>query len=135
MRAQVEVKPSYGLSDTARLRPCFKESMNHARDDLWDATQAARGAGGGAAGTLEALRAALAQLMGNALLDATEERRRVDRSLLGRVLRKGRWRRRIRRPSPRPLAQTLEQTCGFYVERRMNRSIHDAMAGHKVEEF
>ena len=29
----------------------------------------------------------------------------------------------------------LEKTCDFYVERRMNRSIRTAVAGHKVEEF
>ena len=31
--------------------------------------------------------------------------------------------------------ENLDRTCGFYVERRMNRSIQDAMAGHKVVEF
>jgi molecular chaperone HscA len=31
--------------------------------------------------------------------------------------------------------ENLDRTCGFYVERRMNRSIQSAMAGHKVEEF
>ena len=31
--------------------------------------------------------------------------------------------------------EALEQTCGFYVERRMNASVQRAMAGHKVEDF
>jgi molecular chaperone HscA len=29
----------------------------------------------------------------------------------------------------------LEGACGFYVERRMNKSIQQAMSGHKVDEF
>jgi molecular chaperone HscA len=29
----------------------------------------------------------------------------------------------------------LEQTCGFYVERRMNKGIQAAMAGQRVDEF
>jgi molecular chaperone HscA len=31
--------------------------------------------------------------------------------------------------------EALEQACGFYVERRMNQSIQQAMSGHKVDEF
>ena len=31
--------------------------------------------------------------------------------------------------------ERLEQVCGFYVERRMNRSIQQAMSGHNVDEF
>jgi molecular chaperone HscA len=29
----------------------------------------------------------------------------------------------------------LEETCAFYVERRMNSGIRKAMAGHRVTEF
>ena len=31
--------------------------------------------------------------------------------------------------------ESLEKTCESYVERRMNASIRQAMAGHKLEEF
>ncbi len=45
--------------------------------------------------------------------------------------------------SPAPIAwaeikqaiSALEKACGFYVERRMNQSIQQAMAGHSVNEF
>jgi len=31
--------------------------------------------------------------------------------------------------------ESLEKTCEFYVERRMNASIRSALAGHKLDEF
>ena len=126
VRAQVDVKPSYGLSDR-EIETMLKESIGNALDDrearkLREQQVEARRA-------VEALGAALAR-DGERLLTA-EERALIEHSLgdLIKVLDGN---------DPKAIAeavQALEQTCGFYVERRMNAGIQRAMAGHKVEEF
>jgi molecular chaperone HscA len=126
VRARVEVKPSYGLTD-GEIESMLRDSMTHAREDL-DARRL-RELQVEAMRTVEALRAALAA-DGDALLDA-DERARVERAL-GALERTagGEDARAIQAET-----ESLEKTCEFYVERRMNRSIHDAMAGHRIEEF
>ena len=124
--ARVEVKPSYGLSD-AQIESMLRDSWSHAQED-----QLARRLGEErVAGerVLESLRAALAR-DGDELL-AADERARVDEAL-------ARLQATLVRPDAfaiRKEVRALERTCGFYVERRMNRSIRSAMAGHRLEEF
>jgi molecular chaperone HscA len=78
---------------------------------------------------IEALQAALAA-DGEQLLDV-EERRRIDAALLQlQQLAAGDDAAAIEEG-----VRQLEQSCDFYVERRMNTSIHDAMAGHSIHEF
>ena len=78
---------------------------------------------------IEALEAALAA-DGEQLLEAAE-RARIDAALDDL--------RRINAASDPAAIEAaigaLEQCCEFYVERRMNRSIRQAMAGHKLEDF
>ena len=126
VRAQVEVKPSYGLSD-GEIETMLKESMSHARVDM--EARKLREEQVEAQRAVEALGAALAQ-DGERLLSA-EERGLIEHSL-GELVKV------LDGDDPKAIAeavQALEQTCGFYVERRMNAGIQRAMAGHKVEEF
>jgi len=126
VQAQVEVKPSYGLSDN-EIETMLKESMSHARDDM-EARKLREEQVEGQR-VVEALNAALA-LDGERLLNA-EERALIDHSLEGLV-------QVLEGDDPKAITDAvkgLEQTCGFYVERRMNAGIQRAMAGHKVEEF
>ena len=126
VKAQVEVKPSHGLTD-AEIESMLRESMSRAGEDLQ--ARRLREQQVEARRTLEALRAALAR-DGDALLDATE-RGRVEDSL-------SHLESSAAGDDPEAIkvaTENLEKACDFYVERRMNRSIHDAMAGHKVEEF
>jgi len=125
-KARVEIKPSYGLTD-AEIETMLRDSMAHAGDDL--EARRLREQQVEARRTLEALRAALAS-DGDELLDA-EERRRVEDALsLLEAIAAGDNPDAIRNAT-----KDLEGACEFYVERRMNRSIQDAMTGHKVEEF
>jgi molecular chaperone HscA len=126
VKAQVEVKPSYGLTD-AEIERMLRDSMANAGEDL--EARRLREQQVEARRTGEALRAALAS-DGDVLLNASE-RRRVEDALAHLELTAG-----GEDPSAIKLAtQELEKTCGFYVERRMNRGIRAAMAGQKVEEF
>jgi len=126
VQARVEVKPSYGLTDS-EIETMLRDSMVHAGEDL-DARRL-REQQVEASRVIEALTAALAA-DGNLLLDATE-RSQVEAALaeLRRVVA-GNDADAVRRG-----ILALEQTCGFYVERRMNKGIQAAMAGQRVDEF
>jgi molecular chaperone HscA len=126
VQARVEVKPSYGLTDT-EIETMLRDSMTHAGQDL--EARRLREQQVEASRVVEALRAALAA-DGDLLLDAAE-RARIEAALADlRRLAEGNDTEAIHRG-----IQALEQTCGFYVERRMNKGIHDAMAGHRVDDF
>ncbi len=126
VKAQVEVKPSYGLTDN-EIESMLKDSLAHAGDDL--IARRLREQQVEARRTIEALRSALAG-DGDRLLDA-DERRRVDEAMAA-----------LERTATgddadaiKAATDALEKVCEGYVERRMNASIHGVMAGHKVEEF
>ncbi|MEA3274966.1 MAG: Fe-S protein assembly chaperone HscA [Pseudomonadota bacterium] len=126
IKAQVEVKPSYGLTD-GEIENMLRDSMAHAGEDM--EARRLREQQVEARRAIEALRAALAS-DGEQLLDA-DERRRVDSALeLLEQTAAGEDPGAIKTAT-----EDLEATCGFYVERRMNKSVQDAMAGHRVEEF
>jgi molecular chaperone HscA len=126
VKASVVVKPSYGLTDD-EIAGMLRDSMDHARDDMLarklaeERVEAQR--------VLEALDSALAA-DGDQLLNAGELAR-IDaaREALAEAER-GDDAEAIKRA-----IEQLEQTCEFYVERRMNAGIRQAMAGHKVDEF
>jgi len=127
VRAQVEVKPSYGLTDV-EIESMLRDSMTRAGEDL--VARRLREHQVEAERTLAALRAALVK-DGEVLLDSAE-RERVEAALsrLEETVAAGTDPEAIR-----AAVDELEKTCDFYVERRMNRSIRAAMAGHKIEEF
>lgn len=126
VKASIQVKPSYGLSD-AEIEAMLKESFEHAESDK-DARQLAEERVE-AERVIEALRAAL-EKDGDTLLDA-RERGRVDKALKALV-------KSLASSSSlviRKARQALEKDCEFYVERRMNQSVRQAMAGRTLEDF
>jgi molecular chaperone HscA len=126
VKSSIEVKPSYGLSDR-EIETMLRESMDHAADDR-DARRL-REEQVEADRVLEALRAALA-VDGERLLD-TDERAAIDAAAAAlEVARNGTDYRLIKQA-----IEALEHASSGYVERRMNTTIRDAMAGHRVDEF
>jgi molecular chaperone HscA len=126
VQASIEVKPSYGLSD-GEIETMLRDSMTYAQEDKQ--ARSLREQQVEAERVIEALEAALAA-DGERLLNAAE-RQRVEAAL-------DELRGQARETDPariKTAIETLEQACGFYVERRMNQSIQTAMAGHKVNEF
>ncbi len=126
VKASVEVKPSYGLTDS-EIESMLRESFDHAKEDM--EARKLREQQVEAERVIEALSAALAD-DGDALLSA-EERATVEAALqnLSETNRNGDY------GAIKAAVDALEKTCEFYVERRMNASVRKAMSGHSVEEF
>jgi molecular chaperone HscA len=127
VKASVEVKPSYGLTDD-EIADMLRSSIEHAGEDMAARRLAEQKVE--AARVIEALQAALAG-DGDHLLDAAE-RESVEAALAGL--------RQLAESSTdadtiKSGIESLEAACAFYVERRMNSNIRKAMAGHKVDEF
>ena len=127
VKASVEVKPSYGLSDD-EIMTMLKSSIDHAGDDMQARRLAEQKVE--AARVIEALTAALAsdadELLNN------EERAGVDQQL---DALKQAAENSTDAEAVKDAIKALESHCEFYVERRMNSGIRKAMAGHKVDEF
>ena len=127
VKASVEVKPSYGLSDD-EIMTMLKASIDHAGDDMQARRLAEQKVE--AARVIEALTAALAS-DADELLN-TEERAGVDQQL---DALKQAAENSTDAEAVKDAIKALESHCEFYVERRMNSGIRKAMAGHKVDEF
>ncbi len=126
VQASFEVKPSYGLTDD-EIATMLRDSIAHAGEDKL--ARSLREQQVEAERTIEALESALAD-DGERLLN-DDERRRIEAALEElRLLARADDQQAIKAGIER-----LEQVCGFYVERRMNRSIQQAMSGHNVDEF
>jgi molecular chaperone HscA len=126
VQAHIEVKPSYGLTDQ-EIETMLRDSIDHADEDKQ--ARSLREQQVEAERVIEALQAALAE-DGERLLDTTE-RQQVNAALETlRSVSKGGDQAQIKNQ----IAE-LEKSCGFYVERRMNQSIQQAMSGHSVDEF
>jgi len=126
VKAQVEVKPSYGLTD-GEIESMLRDSVAHAGDDV--ALRRLREQQVEARRAIEALQAAVAS--DGDLFLTPEERGSIDHALEAlRQASAGEDPEAIRHA-----IEALEKACEGYVERRMNASIRKAMAGHKVEEF
>lgn len=122
----VEVKPSYGLSDS-EIETMLRESMRHARDDM--EARRLREQQVEADRSIEALEAAL-QSDGDALLTAEERAQLLAARDQLRTLRQSTDTGAIEHG-----IKALEKAAESYVERRMNASIRAAMAGHRIEDF
>ncbi|PVV08391.1 MAG: Fe-S protein assembly chaperone HscA [gamma proteobacterium symbiont of Ctena orbiculata] len=126
VQASIEVKPSYGLTDS-EIETMLRDSIEHAGEDKQ--LRSLREQQVEADRTIEALEAALAE-DGDRLLNS-DERQQVEQAL-------GALKSVARADQQKVIKEAMEQlesACGFYVERRMNQSIQQAMSGHKVDEF
>jgi molecular chaperone HscA len=126
VKSSIEVKPSYGLSDS-EIEQMLKDSMAHAQDDM--ETRRLREQQVEADRVLVALQAALAE-DGDKILNAQERAVIDDAARQLAVAREG--------SDPQAIKQAIEAVeaaSSGYVARRMNASIHEAMAGHRVDDF
>ncbi len=126
VKAHVNVRPSHGLADD-EVTEMLKASIDHAEEDVQkrqlreEQVEAQR--------VIEALKAAMAddadKLLNEAeqqlLLEALQKLIVVSKSTDIQEIKSG--------------IKALEKASEFYVERRMNNSIQQAMAGHNVDEF
>jgi len=126
VKTDIQIKPSYGLEEE-EIERMLRDSMSYAQEDLEqrrlreEQVEADR--------VIEALDAALVK-DGERLLDDAETAVIVaaKESLLQQ--RNGTDHQAIR-----DAILNVEQASEVFVERRMNNSIRQAMAGHKVDEF
>lgn len=125
-KAGVEVKPSYGLSDT-EIETMLKESMAHAKDDM--EARRLRETQVDADRALEAIDSALST-DGESLLSEDEMQRiLVARNALNQL-------KRVEdNDAIEQAIKHLEKTAEFYVARRMDSSVQSMMAGHSINEF
>lgn len=124
--AAIEVKPSYGLSES-EIETMLRDSMQNARVDM--EARRLREQQVEADRVLEALASAL-QADGEQLLTETERDVLLLKHAELATVRSGEDVRAIEQA-----IKALEQAAEAYVERRMNASVRAAMAGHKVDEF
>ncbi len=125
--ASIEVKPSYGLSDS-EIENMLKASMENAQQDM--VARSLREEQVEADRVVEALNAALIK-DGEQLLSAGEMK--VITSQRDALIE-------IRNTTDNPdeikqAIKSLERVSEDYVARRMNSSVRSMMQGHKVEEF
>lgn len=124
--AEIEVKPSYGLSD-GEIERMLRDSIEHAREDM-DARNLQEQRVD-ADRLLEALHAALAQ-DGEALLDASE-RERIDNAMSSLAsARDGQDLDRIKQA-----IDELDKASSDFAARRMDAGIRAALKGHTLEEI
>jgi len=126
VKASVTVKPSYGLSDE-EISGMLQASFEHAEEDLEERKLAEARVEG--LRVVEALQSALAK-DGGELLNA-QEREKIDNALQQLVEAIDGDDASIIEAQ----ARNVEKVCEFYVERRMNTGIQEAMAGHNINEF
>ena len=125
VHASVEVKPSYGLSDT-EIETMLKASIEHAEDDMRTRMLAEQQVE--ADRVIEALRSAL-EKDGSLLTDKELARIEQAKSVLLKM-RQGDDEEKIKQA-----IKNLEDESQEFIARRMNRSVQQVMKGHKVEEF
>jgi molecular chaperone HscA len=126
IEASIDVKPSYGLSDT-EIETMLRDSIEHAEDDMH--SRSLREQQVEADRVLEALDAALAVDGDQLLSDDEKATIMAARSTLAEV-KTGTDIEAIEQS-----IKQLEKTCEDYVARRMNSNIKIAMQGHSIEEY
>lgn len=126
VKAQVNVRPSHGLSDD-EVTGMLKASIEHAQDDVQlrqlreEQVEAQR--------VIEALKAAMASDAD--LLLNNEEKQKLEAALQELIDQS----QTDDIDAIKNAITSLEQESEFYVERRMNNSIQQAMAGRSVDDF
>jgi molecular chaperone HscA len=125
-QASIEVKPSYGLTDN-EIETMLRDSMDHAQEDLEARRHAEQQVE--ADRVLEALTAALAEDGDRFLSNDERDDIEAEMDCLADLRASG------TAQAIKDGIKSLEKVCAAYVERRMNRSIQDAMSGRNVEDF
>ncbi len=124
-QASVEIKPSYGLSDN-EIETMLRDSITYAQDDV--AARNLREQQVEADRVIDALQIAL-QEDGNLL--STDEVQAIEIALLNlHNMRKGNDHRAIKKAIDELNVATTE-----FAGRRMDKSIKQALAGHRLNEF
>jgi len=126
VQSSIEIKPSYGLTDT-EIETMLRDSMEHAEDDMVSRKLREQQLEGNR--TLEAIDAAMAQ-------DADKFLSADEQALIAQAIKD--LQQIVGSDDPEKIKdsiEALEKACENYVERRMNNSIQQAMAGQKVDEF
>ena len=126
VESSIQVKPSYGLSDS-EIETMLKDSMSHAEEDV--AARALREQQVEAERVIFALDAALAK-DGERLLSQTEYEQLQEKLQILKNTAKGTDHIAIKNA-----IEDLNHTSTEFAARRMNESIQSAMAGHKVDDF
>lgn len=127
VQASVAVKPSYGLSDE-EIEAMLRASMDHATEDMQ--ARALREQEVEAYRVIEALDAAMEADADDLLNDEEKKAILVARDHLQEAVCEHSEMNVIK-----AAIKNLEKESESYVARRMNLSVQQAMAGHKVEEF
>lgn len=126
VRAGVSVKPSYGLAES-EIEQMLRDSVEHAQEDA--ASRALNEQRVEADRVVQALRDALA-VDGELLLDDAEHAGIEAAAEALAQSRDG-----TDADGIRTRIKALEDACAPFVERRMNRSIRQAMQGRRLEQF
>ena len=123
--ADIVVKPSYGLTDT-EIESMLRASMEHAREDIElrmlkeQQVEAKR--------VVEAINTALAQDGEDLLSNSEITRIHEHRDRLEAVIETG------SAAELKQLIKAIEDASEFYVARRMNASVQEALAGKQINE-
>jgi molecular chaperone HscA len=126
VQAQVTIKPSYGLSDS-EIQAMLQLAHANVQQDM--AARSLYEAQVEAKRVIEALQAALVE--DGSMLLSVAERAMIEQALQNLITMVDDIDNKDA-ALIRTARESLEQICGFYVERRMNASIQRVMAGQKV---
>ncbi len=126
IRASIEVKPSYGLTDK-EIEVILNESFEHAQEDMHVRHLAEQQVE--ADRVIEALQSALAKDGDELLSDHEKEKIEQAKDNLFKA------RQGIDDESIKQAIKNLENESEEYIARRMNRSVQKMMQGHRVEKF
>jgi len=126
IEASIDVKPSYGLSDS-EIETMLRESIEHAEDDM--ASRSLREQQVEADRVLEALDSALA-VDADQLLSGQEKSQIMAARQALVDIKSDADKEKIKQA-----IKQLELKCENYVARRMNSNIKIAMQGHSIDEY
>ncbi len=126
-KSQIEIKPSYGLTDV-EIEGMLRDSIENAKADM--EIRSLREQQVEADRSMEALDAAMKQDESTLLSEEERQRLLAARESLAVVRSTSEHSEEIK-----AAIKAMEKAADFYVERRMNSSVREAMSGHNVDEF
>ena len=126
-KSQIEIKPSYGLTDV-EIEGMLRDSIENAKADM--EIRSLREQQVEADRSMEALDAAMKQDENTLLSEEERQRLLAARESLAVVRSTSEHSEEIK-----AAIKAMEKAADFYVERRMNSSVREAMSGHNVDDF